>query len=72
MVHALSNSGYSVNVEIVTILYVSLLYLVSRYCTQIYNTTNVKNMHLHRDSNPGSNTISNRLIGIPDLVLIAN
>ena len=36
MVHALSNSGYSVNVEIVTILYVSLLNLVSRYCTQIY------------------------------------
>ena len=30
MVHALSNSGYSVNVEIVTILYVSLLNSVSR------------------------------------------
>ena len=23
------------------------------HCIAFYNTTNVKNMHLHRDSNPG-------------------
>ena len=35
MVHALSYSGYSVNVEIMTI-HISLLNLVSRYYIEIY------------------------------------
>ena len=40
MVHALSNSGYSVTCEIVTIHMFLLLNLVSRYCIQKYTGSN--------------------------------
>ena len=48
MVHSLSNSGYSVNVEIVTI-HMFLKNLVSRYSTQKYtgNTTSNHLIEIH-------------------------